>query len=71
MQQSELDNIFSYHAPKDQTQVELYATIRAHGLTFATFVNENTPKSAEQTLAIRSIQQAVMWANASVAIHSE
>lgn len=67
MHQGELNNVFSYHAPQDQAQIELYATIRAHGLTFATFINENVPDGDEKEIAINKLREAVMWANAGIA----
>lgn len=66
MQDHELDNLFSYHKPAG-TQSRRYEIIRAAAKEFARVVNANTPSSAEQTLAIRSIQVASMQANASIA----
>lgn len=64
----DLEKIFTYHPPKgDQTQ--RYETIRAYALEFAKLIRDLTPRSAEQTLAIRDVQRAVMMANAAIAIN--
>lgn len=68
MNHDELKNIFTYHAPTiNQTQD--YEQIRRQALDFADLVNTICPESREKSLAITSIQQAVMWANAAKAIH--
>ena len=64
----DLDAIFTYHAPKG-TQVQRFPDICDAGKRFAQTILDNTPVSAEQTLAVRAVQQAVMWANAAIAIH--
>lgn len=62
-----LDNVFSYHAP-DSEQITKYQAIREAAKVFAQVVIENTPSSADQTAAIRKIREAVMTANASIAL---
>lgn len=61
-----LDNWFSYHAPTEG-QPEKYEAIRAAAKEFAKVVIELTPSSADQTVAIRHIREAVYSANASIA----
>ena len=63
----DLDNIFSYHAPKND-QVERYAKLREAAKAFAQVVLDCTPGSADQSAAIRKIREAVMTANAAIAI---
>lgn len=65
-----LNAIFTYHAPS-VAQTEQYLTIREEAKEFAKLVLRECPESAEATLAIRHIQQAVMFANAAIAIHTE
>jgi hypothetical protein len=67
MQPIDLDNVFSYHAPTGPAQVETYQAIREGGKTFAKLIDEYAPDGPEKTLAIRKIQEAVMWANAGIA----
>ena len=62
----ELENWFTYHQP-DAEQVRRYKEIRDAALVFATVVVDNTPANADQSDAIRSIRNAVMTANASIA----
>jgi hypothetical protein len=62
-----LDDGFSYHAPKG-TQPDQYAKIREGAKAFAAIVLEHTPPCADQSAAIRHIREAVMTANASIAL---
>ncbi len=64
--QSDLENRFTYHAPKDD-QPERYGHIRREGLNLASLIDEFCPESREKSLAITNLEQAVMWANASIA----
>jgi hypothetical protein len=66
MTQSDVDNLFKYHPPKDD-QVERYNKIRKAGKYFASAILNNTPASADQTAAIRKVREAVMTANAAIA----
>jgi hypothetical protein len=63
----DLDDLFSYH-PVEADQVAKYEAIRAAAKQFAKTILENTPRSADQSAAIRKIREAVMTANASVAL---
>lgn len=63
-----LDDIFRYHAPHGD-QPSRYAAVRAAGYALAAVLNSNCPGSPEQTLALRKVQEAVMWGNASIAIN--
>lgn len=68
MDHKQLDRIFTYHAPQGD-QAKRYEALRiaAHGL--ADLVFDLCPESREASLAITHIQQAVMWANAAIAIN--
>lgn len=57
---------FTYHPPKEG-QPERYDEIRAAGRDFAEIIVGECPTSAERTTAIAKVQEAVMWANASIA----
>jgi len=63
----DLDDLFSYHAVEPD-QVERYTAIRAGAKQFARVVLDNTPRSPDQSAAIRKIREAVMTANASIAL---
>ena len=70
MEDSTLQNWFTYHPPVGN-QGDRYSSIRNAGLEFARFINEVTPASPEQTLAIRDVQRAVMMANAAIALNEK
>lgn len=67
MQSIDIDNVFSYHPPTNPEQVETYQDVRTAGKQLAHVVDELVPDGPEKTLAIRKIQEAVMWANAGIA----
>lgn len=62
-----LDHIFQYHAPSGN-QLSAYANVRAAARAFAKVVLINTPPGSDQTAAIRRIREAVMTANAAIAL---
>ena len=57
---------FTHHAPKPG-HTERYESIRVKALHFAHIINEHCPDSKEKDMALHSLDQAVMWANASIA----
>lgn len=59
-------NRFTYHPPKDG-QSERYEALRAAGQHLAHLINNLCPESREKSLAITQLEQAIMWANASIA----
>ena len=67
MTDEQLDDVFSYHAPKRQ-QPQQYEAIRAAAKAFARTLLANTPPCADQSAAIRKVREAVMTANASIAL---
>lgn len=68
MQQSDIDNRFTYHAPMED-QPARYEAIRAIVKAAAEFINEVCPESREKSLAVTHLEEAVFWANASIARH--
>lgn len=63
----DLDHIFKYHSPRPD-QLPKYEEIRNSGKYFAQIIQRNTPPGPDQDSAIRKIREAVMIANASVAL---
>jgi hypothetical protein len=61
----DLENRFTYHAPKPG-QPEKYEAIRSKALELAILINDSCPDSREKSLAITSLGETVMWTNASV-----
>ena len=68
MKIEEIERIFTYHAPIGD-QAERYGKIRELAKDLALVLNLLCPESREKSLALTSLQQTVMWANASIAIH--
>jgi len=63
----DVDNIFSYHKPEED-QIPKYEAIRADAKEFAHIIIDNTPSCADQSAAIRLLREAVMTADAAVAL---
>lgn len=64
--EQDITNWFTHHPPGTEDAGK-YLAIREAGLNMAKVVLENTPSSADQSDAIRSIRNAVMTANAAIA----
>lgn len=62
----DVENWFTYHKPTDD-QLPKYQKIRDAAKVFAKAIVENTPPSADQTVAVRKVREAVMVANQSIA----
>lgn len=62
-----LDDIFSYHAPTAHQRYS-YEALRESAKQFAETILAHTPPSADQSAAIRKVREAVMTANAAVAL---
>jgi hypothetical protein len=67
MNAEEIKNLFTYHPPKPD-QVPKYEEIRKAAHAFAVVVNGLTPAGQEQQAALVRIREAVMWANAAIAL---
>lgn len=67
MPKFDLDHLFRYHSPTPEKQVQ-YEAIRAAAKEFARVIEANSPSSADQSVAIRCIREAVMNANAAIAL---
>ena len=61
-----LNNIYTYHAPKGDQQ-ERYEDIREKARELAELIERGCPDSREKSLAHTKLEEAVMWANASIA----
>lgn len=62
----DVNNIFTYHAPKPGQQ-ERYESLRAQARGLAEGIIKMTPASREQSLALTKLEEAIFWANASIA----
>ena len=63
--QTEITRRFSYHAPTPQA-VEKLRAIRNCGKLLGEMIVELCPAAPETSLAIRKLEETVMWANASI-----
>jgi glycyl-tRNA synthetase beta subunit len=61
-----LNNNFSYHTPIGD-QADRYGRIRDKAKELAEMLEILCPTSRELSLAMTNLEQAVMWANASIA----
>lgn len=66
----DINNIFTYHSPTKE-QIPKYEAIRAKAKELGQVIVDNTPPSADQTAAIRLLREAVMTANASIALNGQ
>jgi hypothetical protein len=63
-----VNEVFTYHTPKGD-QPARYEALRAKARELATLIQDSTPQSREQSVALTNLQQTVMWANAAIAIN--
>jgi hypothetical protein len=61
-----LENNFTYHAPTGD-QPDRYDSLRRQSKALAYRILELCPESRERSLALTNLEQAVFWANASIA----
>jgi len=67
LQQKQLEEYFTYHPPTSD-QLPRYEAIRGAAKEFAHVLLANTPPSADQSASLRLLREAVMTANASIAL---
>lgn len=65
--QFDLEHIFQYHAPGGE-QLAQYGRLREAAKRFAIAIVQNSPAGADQSAAIRHVREAVMTANAAIAL---
>lgn len=63
----DLEHIFMYHAPGGD-DVGRYQRLREAAKAFAQVIVDETPECADQSAAIRHVREAVMTANAAIAL---
>lgn len=62
-----VDNVFSYHAPKEG-QPARYSAVRESARQLANVILDNVPDCADRSAALRQLREAVMTANAGIAL---
>ena len=61
-----LEKVFTYHPPT-LDQGERYNVLRSGAKAFASLVMTHCPNSRERSVALTKLEEAVFWANASIA----
>lgn len=64
-----LDDVFSYH--NDERRVPHYNAVREAAKELARAILRNSPDCADRSTALRSVRNAVMEANAAIALAPE
>ena len=62
-----LGEMFRYHPPTDG-QVAAYGKIRSAAMAFAAAIYEHCPPCVDTSAAVRRLREAVMTANAAIAL---
>jgi hypothetical protein len=63
----DIESIFSHHPPRSDEVATLHAEVRSEIRLVAHFFQAELPDSPEKTLAIRKLQEAMMYANSAIA----
>lgn len=66
MSKEDLDNRFTYHAPKPEQPVK-YEIIRDTAKQFAYLIEELVPAGRELSLSLTHLEEVVFWANMGIA----
>lgn len=64
---TDISHMFRYHPPKPD-QIGKYEELRSAAETFSLTILRLTPGCPDQTAAIRKVREAVMTANAAIAL---
>ena len=66
MEELEFALRFTHHVPKGD-QAQRYTHIRNSASILASLIDDECPESREKSLAFTKLEEAVFWANASIA----
>ena len=64
----DIESSFTYH-PVSKDQMQRNVEIMSSAKMLALLIEAHCPPSSERTLALRKLQECVMWANSSIAIN--
>lgn len=70
MQKTDLKDFFNHHPPKNSDIQIKHALIRKTCLEAAENIFDLVPGCPERTMAINKLREAMMWANAAIAIRA-
>jgi len=65
-----IEEVFTYHKPITN-QPERYESLRNTAKEFAKLIEISCPESREKSIAFTKLQEAVMFANAAIAINEK
>ena len=68
MTKAQIEQVFTYHAPKND-QAARYERIRSAGKDLALLLAELCPDCRELAVAHTKLQEVIMFANAAIAIN--
>lgn len=63
----EINHRFAYHPPRSEARVQDHEVVRHLSGRLAMHMDERLPDGREKSLAITKIEEAMFWANASLA----
>jgi hypothetical protein len=66
MAQQEIQDRFRSHSVSPEW-LEIMDGVRSGALGLAQFIDEEVPRSREQSLALTKLEEVVFWANAAIA----
>lgn len=66
-----IDHSLTNHPPEGDTVVARFELLREQAKRFGRAIVDNCPATPERTLAIRHLEQSLMWATKSVACNQE
>lgn len=66
----DVEDMFRYYPPKSEEIADLHGQIRAQCFDTAEYIFNQVPECPERTTAIAKVREAMFWANAAVAVHS-
>lgn len=66
-----LMNRFAHYSSKSDIEEETWGKLRAMGYKFSLYLAKHCPNNEEREIAIRKLEEAVMWANKSMQIRSK
>jgi hypothetical protein len=70
MTQSEIENLFNYHAPSPE-MTSKFVHVREAIVKAALVIDEQCPPGADRTAAMRKLKEAHMTANASIVLEGK